>query len=53
MQEALPSLATGLVRVRGEHLDAATLIQAVEQAGYNLVPCGALFSIHQVMAEVP
>jgi len=37
VQEVLPSLTTGLVRVRGERLDASILIQALERAGYRVV----------------
>jgi uncharacterized membrane protein YraQ (UPF0718 family)/copper chaperone CopZ len=33
--EATPDLASGLVRVRGDHLDASGLIQAIEKAGFG------------------
>jgi len=32
--EASPDLAAGLVRIRGDHLDASGLIQAIEGAGF-------------------
>jgi uncharacterized membrane protein YraQ (UPF0718 family)/copper chaperone CopZ len=35
VEAADPNLSTGLVRVRGEHLDATALIAAVERAGYR------------------
>jgi uncharacterized membrane protein YraQ (UPF0718 family)/copper chaperone CopZ len=35
VQEAFPSLSTGQVRIRGEHLDASALIAAVQRAGYQ------------------
>jgi len=35
VSEATPDLASGLVRIRGDHLDAADLIRAVEQAGFR------------------
>ncbi|MEA3278782.1 MAG: permease [Pseudomonadota bacterium] len=34
--EASPSLSSGLVRVRGDHLDVSALVQAVEKAGYQV-----------------
>jgi uncharacterized protein len=33
--EAAPDLDAGLVRVRGAHLDASSLIQAIEKAGFE------------------
>jgi copper chaperone CopZ len=33
--EATPDLSSGLVRVRGEHLDASALVQAIEKAGFH------------------
>lgn len=33
--EASPDLSSGLVRVRGEHLDVSALIQAIERAGFQ------------------
>jgi uncharacterized membrane protein YraQ (UPF0718 family)/copper chaperone CopZ len=33
--EAAPDLSSGLVRVRGAHLDASALVQAVEKAGFR------------------
>jgi uncharacterized membrane protein YraQ (UPF0718 family)/copper chaperone CopZ len=35
VDEAVPSLSSGLVRIRGNHLDAAALVGAVEKAGYK------------------
>jgi copper chaperone CopZ len=37
VEEASPNLASGLVRVRGEHLDVVDLRQAVEEAGFKVV----------------
>jgi copper chaperone CopZ len=37
VEEASPDLGSGLVRVRGSHLDASALIGAVEKAGYQVV----------------
>jgi len=37
VEEATPSLSSGQVCVRGDHLDAAALVQAVEKAGYKVV----------------
>jgi uncharacterized membrane protein YraQ (UPF0718 family)/copper chaperone CopZ len=37
VEEATPSLSTGMVRVRGHHLDASALVQALEKAGYKVV----------------
>jgi len=37
VEEALPSLSSGQVLVRGDHLDATALVQAVEKAGYKVV----------------
>jgi uncharacterized membrane protein YraQ (UPF0718 family)/copper chaperone CopZ len=37
VEEATPHLASGLVNVRGDHLDASALISAVEKAGYRVV----------------
>lgn len=37
VEEAIPSLSSGRVCVRGDHLDAALLAQAVEKAGYKVV----------------
>ncbi len=34
--QANPSLSSGQVRIHGEHLDASTLIAAVEKAGYKV-----------------
>ena len=34
--EASPNLSSGLVRVRGDHLDASALVRAVEKAGYQV-----------------
>jgi len=34
VREATPDLASGLVRVRGDHLDVTDLVRAVEQAGF-------------------
>jgi uncharacterized membrane protein YraQ (UPF0718 family)/copper chaperone CopZ len=36
VDEASPNLASGLVRVRGERLDAGALVRAVEQAGFRV-----------------
>ncbi len=36
VKEAIPSLSTGQVRIRGDHLDATALIEAVERAGYRV-----------------
>lgn len=36
VEEASPNLDSGLVRVRGDHLDVSALVQAVEQAGYRV-----------------
>jgi uncharacterized membrane protein YraQ (UPF0718 family)/copper chaperone CopZ len=33
--EATPDLSSGLVRVRGDHLDASALVQAIEKAGFS------------------
>lgn len=33
--EASPNLTSGLVRVRGDHLDVSTLVQAVEKVGFQ------------------
>jgi uncharacterized protein len=33
--EATPDLSSGLVQVRGSHLDASALVQAVEKAGFH------------------
>ncbi len=35
VSEATPDLASGLVRVRGDHLDVTDLIRAVEKAGFR------------------
>ena len=35
--EATPSLSSGRVRIRGDHLNASALVQAVEKAGYKVV----------------
>jgi copper chaperone CopZ len=35
--EAHPDLGSGLVRVRGDNLDAAALAAAVEKAGFQVV----------------
>nr|WP_089725992.1 permease [Candidatus Thiosymbion oneisti] len=35
VSEATPDLASGLVRVRGDHLDVTALIRAVEAAGFR------------------
>lgn len=35
VEEATPDLGTGLVRVRGSHLDASALVAAVEKAGFQ------------------
>lgn len=37
VKEATPELSSGLVRVRGQQLDANTLVAAVERAGYKVV----------------
>lgn len=37
VDEATPSLSSGMVLVRGSHLDASALAQAVEKAGYKVV----------------
>ena len=37
VEEASPDLGSGLVRVRGSHLDASALIGAIEKAGYQVV----------------
>ncbi len=36
VDEASPNLASGLVRVRGDRLDAGDLVRAVEQAGFRV-----------------
>lgn len=36
VEEATPTLSSGMVRIRGDHLDATALIQAVEKAGYQV-----------------
>jgi copper chaperone CopZ len=33
--EATPDLSSGMVEVRGNHLDAGALVQAVEKAGFR------------------
>lgn len=38
VSEATPDLASGLVRVRGDHPDVTALIRAVEQAGFRARP---------------
>lgn len=38
--EATPDLSSGLVRVCGDHLDAATLVVAVEKAGFRASQTG-------------
>jgi hypothetical protein len=40
VEEALPSLSSGLVRIRGRHLDASALAGAVERAGYTVTRPG-------------
>ncbi len=35
VEEAIPSLSTGQVRIRGRHLDVSELIAAIERAGYQ------------------
>jgi copper chaperone CopZ len=35
VDEAVPSLSSGLVRIRGNHLDATALVGAVEKAGFK------------------
>ena len=37
VSEAVPDLAAGLVRIRGERLDASRLVSAIEQAGFQVV----------------
>ncbi len=37
VEEAIPSLSSGQVCVRGDHLNASTLAQEVEKAGYKVV----------------
>jgi hypothetical protein len=37
VDEASPDLGSGLVRVRGSHLDASALIGAIEKAGYQVL----------------
>jgi uncharacterized membrane protein YraQ (UPF0718 family)/copper chaperone CopZ len=36
VKEATPELSSGLVRIRGQHLDTNTLAAAVERAGYKV-----------------
>ncbi len=38
VEEAAPSLSSGMVRIRGKRLDAGFLAAAVEKAGYKVVP---------------
>lgn len=38
--EASPELSSGLVRVRGDHLDVSALLQAVEKAGFQASETG-------------
>lgn len=37
VEEASPDLGSGLVRVRGKHLDASALIGAIEKAGFQVL----------------
>lgn len=37
VSEAVPDLASGLVRIRGERLDASRLVAVIEQAGFQVV----------------
>jgi uncharacterized membrane protein YraQ (UPF0718 family)/copper chaperone CopZ len=36
VDEATPNLTSGLIRVRGDHLDVSALVQAVEHAGFRV-----------------
>jgi copper chaperone CopZ len=36
VEEATPELRSGLVRVRGRHLDASALAGLIEKAGYGV-----------------
>jgi uncharacterized membrane protein YraQ (UPF0718 family)/copper chaperone CopZ len=36
VEEASPNLSSGMVRVRGDHLDVSALVQAVEKAGFKV-----------------
>jgi uncharacterized membrane protein YraQ (UPF0718 family)/copper chaperone CopZ len=42
VEEADPDLASGIVRVRGSHLDPSTLAAAVEKAGYHVKDRGGI-----------
>ena len=37
VDEASPDLGSGLVRVRGKHLNASVLIGAIEKAGFQVL----------------
>jgi len=36
VEEASPELSSGLVRVRGDHLDVSALVAAVQKAGFRV-----------------
>lgn len=40
VDEAQPDLASGLVRVRGDKMEAAPIVRAVEQAGFSVTAVG-------------